>query len=156
MILDLLRHGHALAEAMGGDRERRLSPAGRDAIRALGERLQRVGAPPACVFASPYARARETAEIVLRAWGPTEPPEPELLVELAPDADPDAALRTIAARAGGAQRVLVVAHQPLLGRIVLRACGVERSLAPGTLVRIEWAPGSGPGLGRLLQAFEPT
>jgi phosphohistidine phosphatase len=64
----LVRHGAALPE--GEDAARRLSPRGREAVRALGQFLQRSGAVQAeRILHSPLARARETAELLGEALG---------------------------------------------------------------------------------------
>src|SRR6476646_4373800 len=59
----LVRH----AEAAPGDPDelRRLPAAGRDAARALGERL--AAEQPTAVVSSPLLRARETADLIARA-----------------------------------------------------------------------------------------
>src|SRR5438105_6305466 len=135
MILDLLRHGEALAAGTAGDRERPLSPAGVGSLRALGARLATERWRPERAFSSDYVRARGSLAIL--SEGISHPPSGEELRELAPETDPDEALRAVAARAAGAQHVLVVSHQPLLGRMVAHLTGETRPLAPGTLVRIE-------------------
>lgn len=142
MRIDLLRHGEAVREARGGDVHRALSADGIRAIETLAGRLRGLGPAPARAFSSPYLRARQTAELVLAGWGPADVTL-ELLQELEPDADPADAVRTVTGMAQGATHVLVVAHQPLLGRILVRLTGVERGMAPGTLARIEWSPGAG-------------
>ncbi len=147
MLLDLVRHGEALVAGSGGDRERPLSPAGIDAVRWLAERLRASEWPPERAYSSPYRRARETLAIVLGQDGGV--PAAEELSELAPDTDPAEAIEAIAGAAGEASHALVVAHQPLLGRIVERLSGVRQGLAPGTLVRIECEIGLAPGSGRI-------
>jgi phosphohistidine phosphatase SixA len=93
----------------------------------------------------------------MEAWaGAPHSPATRVLRALVPDADPARALTAVTDSAGEASHALAVAHQPLLGRIVLHACGVERSLPPGTLVRIEWAPGDLPGTGRVISTFGPA
>lgn len=143
--IDLLRHGDAVREAPQGDALRSLSEEGVRAIQALAGHLRGLGPPPGRAFSSPYLRARQTAKLVLAGWGAADATALELLEELEPDADPARAVRTVAGMAQGAPHVLVVAHQPLLGRILVRLTGVERGLAPGTLARIEWSPGTGGG-----------
>jgi phosphohistidine phosphatase len=68
MKIYLLRHG----QAGGGhpDASRILTEQGRAHAQQLGEFLRRKEtAPPAVLWCSPYRRARETANIVLDAWG---------------------------------------------------------------------------------------
>jgi phosphohistidine phosphatase len=142
--LDLLRHGEAPPATEGGDSARPLSETGRDTIARVGDVFARRGWRPDRVYASPLKRARETAAILIARACPGI--EPEILDELTPERDPEevtAAL--IARRAEG--HVVLVAHQPLLGRLAAHLAGGDRGLAPGGLVsiEIEGAPGRRSG-----------
>ena len=133
-ILDILRHGQALPAGDGGDRQRRLSPAGTRALERLAQRLVRRAPHAGRVFSSPYARALETAGIVAGALRPA--PRVETLPALVPGTDPAQVLDALAAEGVEGGHVMVVGHQPLLGLLVAHLTGVERELAPGTLVRV--------------------
>jgi phosphohistidine phosphatase len=124
--LFLVRH----AEAAPGEPDdlRRLTPAGRDAARALGERL--ATRRPDTVLTSPLLRARETGELIARACGiETRPDE-----RLAPGATA-AELRL--AVAGRGETVIAVGHQPDCSEIVLALTGREVSFAPGAAQELE-------------------
>src|SRR5689334_11714236 len=114
MRLFLVRH----AEALPGhpDELRPLTPAGRRAASALGERLRDGGEAPDLVLTSPLLRARETGTALGRAAGcPVEPDE-----RLAPGATAESVR---AAVEGRGERVAVVAHQPDCSRIAASLTG---------------------------------
>lgn len=122
MRLFLVRH----AQAAPGEPDdlRPLTAAGRDAARALGERI----APhaPDAVLTSPLLRARETAELIARAAGL----EPELDDRLAPGATPELLREAVAGRG---ETVVAVGHQPDCSTIVLALTGRDVAFAPGAL-----------------------
>lgn len=104
-------------------------------------------------YCSPLRRARETAAIICREAG--APPPPEALACLEPDAEPSDVLDALSDLGVTRGRVLLVGHQPLLGRLVGHLTGRERGLSPGTLLRIECPMGAGQGVCRLTSALEP-
>ena len=126
MRLFLVRH----AEAAPGepDELRPLTPAGRAAARDLGERL--ASEHPAAVVSSPLLRARETAEQIARAAGPT----PEADDRLAPGATPED-LRAVVADRG--DPVVAVGHQPDCSAIFLVLTGDEVEFAPGAVREVQ-------------------
>ena len=113
MRLYLVRH----AEAAQGEPDdlRPLTAAGRDAARALGERLA-AEAQVDAVLCSPLLRARETAAELARALGC----EPEPDERLAPGATADD-VRDVVGGRGTA--VVVVGHQPDCGEIAAELRG---------------------------------
>ena len=122
MRLFLVRH----AEAASGDPDelRPLTPGGRDAARALGEKL--AAERPEAVLSSPLLRARETAEQIARAAGvPAEPDD-----RLAPGATSQ---DVRAAVAGRGETVVAVGHQPDCSTIVLDLTGREIKFAPAAV-----------------------
>jgi phosphohistidine phosphatase len=121
----LIRH----AEAAPGEPDdlRRLTAAGREAARALGERIGRADA----VLTSPLLRARETGELVARGAGCTTEPDERL----APGADAEGVRDAVAGRG---EVVAVVAHQPDCSRIAAELTGGEEpSFAPAAMLEIE-------------------
>ena len=140
LVLDLLRHGTALPAAHGGDEARVLSTRGLAEIERLAAHLAGIGWRPDRAFASPLRRARDTATIALREVAP------RLAVErmdaLLPDSDPAGVVEALTAAGAVSGHVLLVAHQPLLGRLAAHLDGGANPVfSPGTLVRIEF-----PGL----------
>jgi phosphohistidine phosphatase len=136
LLLDLVRHGEALPSGEGGDAARRLSPAGRATITRLAERLRREGWKPTALWASPLARAQETAAILVAA----SPGLPIGTLEaLIPDGEPDVLAEELRRRAT-AGHVVLVGHQPLMGRLsAWLTGGRESAFSAGSLVRVEIA-----------------
>jgi len=147
LILELLRHGQAVSHAPGGDADRALTPAGTAAVRRLGERLAAEGWRPDRVFSSPYVRALETVRAVL---GEPAGILVEPLAELTPEVEPDTLIEMLEVLEADHGRILLVAHQPLLGRLATRLTGVDTALGVGELVRIECPSGLTPGNGKIL------
>ena len=117
--LYLVRH----AKAAPGDPDglRPLTPEGREQARLLAERL--AAEQPDAVVTSPLLRARETAEVLARACGLEAEPD-ELLAPGATSAD------ARQAAAGRGERVVLVGHQPDLGRIAAALTGGEEPPFP--------------------------
>ena len=126
MRVFLVRH----AEAAPGepDELRRLTSAGRDAARALGERL--AGEHPTAVVTSPLLRARETADLIARACTFEATADDNL----APGATA-AALRAAAADKGST--VVAVGHQPDCSEIVLELTGRDVSFPPAGVAELD-------------------
>ena len=127
--LVIVRH----AEAASGepDELRPLTPAGREAARALGQRLADEGLEPDAVLTSPLLRARETALELARPAGL----EPEPDERLAPGATAEA-VRAAAEQRG--ETVIVVGHQPDCSRIAAALIGGEEpAFPPGGMLAIE-------------------
>jgi len=122
--LFLVRH----AEAAPGDPDdlRPLTATGRDAARALGERL----APVDAVVTSPLLRARETGELVARA----SHIDADADERLAPGASADG-VRAAVESLG--ETVVAVGHQPDCSEIVLALTGREVGFAPADVVELE-------------------
>ena len=153
IVLDLLRHGQALPAGPEGDRQRMLSPAGVRRLTSLAARLAREGWRPDRVFSSPYARALDSARIVLRASAPAVAVEP--LRALESEQEPSEVIEALVQRGVAAGHVLVVGHQPLLGRLVGYLTGVEQGLSPGMLVRVHCPQGMDQGSGRITLTQAP-
>jgi phosphohistidine phosphatase len=129
MQLFLVRH----ADAAPGepDELRRLTPAGRDQARVLGERLAARGIRPDAVLTSPLLRARETGAAIAGELGcESEPTD-----SLAPGAS---ATAIRAAVAGRGETVVVVGHQPDCGRIAAElGDGNEPPFPPAGVVELQ-------------------
>ena len=129
MQLVIVRH----AEAASGepDELRPLTAEGREAARALGERLAAEGICPQAVVTSPLLRARQTALELARPTGL----EPEADERLAPGATAES-VKAAAGERG--ETVVVVGHQPDCGRIAAELTGgPEPSFAPCSMLAID-------------------
>jgi phosphohistidine phosphatase len=127
--LYLVRHGEAAPGEP--DELRALTAEGREAARALGERLADDGVRPDAVLTSPLLRARETGEAIARATGGAVEPDKRL----SPGATADE-LR--AAVAGRGETVVVVGHQPDCGRIASELTGgPEPPFPAGGMVELQ-------------------
>lgn len=129
MRVYLVRH----AEAAPGEPDdlRALTPEGRRAARALGERLAAEDVRPDALISSPLLRARETAEEIGRAVGV----EPEADDRLGSGATA-AGLRE--AVEGRGDTVVAIGHQPDCGRIAAElGDGVEPPFPPAGMVVLE-------------------
>ena len=149
--LDLVRHGEALPADAEGDGMRRLSPAGRATIERVAERFAREGWRPNALWASPLVRAQESAAILARvcpglAVGVTE--------ALTPDHDPEDVLAELEAR-GSRGHVVLVGHQPLLGRLIRHLTGQDVALPAGTLIALDVAHGPRRGAATIRLELRP-
>ena len=146
MRVYVLRHGAALPVAPdGSDKDRTLSPAGRERLHAVLEKARSAGVRPARILSSPYRRARETAEM---ACG---------LLECAAAIEQTAALRPEAAPADiwsevrdlpDTSEVLLVGHLPLVEHLAAFLLGqqeVRIEFSAGTMIAIQMlAVGAAP------------
>ncbi len=119
MDLILWRHADALEPAEGMcDSERALSPRGENQAARMASWLDRQLPDGLRVLASPALRAGQTAQALGRKY--------KLRAELLPDGSPDDLLRLVHwPEARGA--VLVVGHQPMLGKAIAGLLGLQAS-----------------------------
>ena len=113
MRIYLVRHADAVPEEeAGSDRDRWLSPRGREAARILGRLLREHHVAPDAIVSSPLPRAVQTAELVaasldylgsIASWRSLEP----------------GAMPRLAANAIGASglAVIVVSHEPTISSL---------------------------------------
>lgn len=111
MKLWVLRHGEAEPHALRDD-QRNLTAHGREQV--LRSAAQLLGQPLEAILASPYVRAQQTAQLVHGALAFGKPVE--TVSWLTPETDPRQVAGELEAR--GVQHVLLVSHQPLVGRLV--------------------------------------
>jgi phosphohistidine phosphatase len=113
MRIYLVRHGDAVSEEdAGSDRDRWLSPRGREAARILGRLLREQRLELDAIVCSPLPRAVQTAELLAASLDYIGTIVSLRCLE--PSAHPRIACGEIAA-AGGA--VLVVGHEPSISAI---------------------------------------
>ncbi|MGE0871342.1 MAG: histidine phosphatase family protein [Kofleriaceae bacterium] len=137
MRIYLVRHGDAVPEEdAGSDRDRWLSPRGREAVRILGRLLREQKVEPELIVSSPLPRAVQTAELLASALDYLGSIASMRCLE--PGAQPRAAVNQILAGVGDS--VIVVSHEPtvsglgavLLGRPAFpnfrtaQCCAIER------------------------------
>ncbi|MEO6324547.1 MAG: phosphohistidine phosphatase SixA [Thermoanaerobaculia bacterium] len=144
MRIHLLRHGEAEDRSSSGrDADRALTEAGAKRLRAIARGIASLGVEFSAIYVSPLLRARQTAEPVAAACGfagglTTTP-------ALVPEAPLDAILDELALSAAGRSRtmldVLLVGHQPHLGRLFGRLStgrtDVEFPMRKATLAAFE-------------------
>ena len=139
MHLYVMRHGAAEDSSLTGrDRDRPLSPKGRADVERAAARLRDThGSALPKILASPYLRARETAEIMASVAGSPEL-ELDLRSELEPDEDLPLPLVRVLVEAG--EDALVVGHHPmviaLLRALVRDVSELPLGLHPGMLVGV--------------------
>ena len=120
MRIYLVRHGDAVPEEeAGSDRDRWLSPHGRQAARVLGRLLREHAVAPDRILSSPLPRAVQTAELL--AQGLDYLGTVTALRCLEPAAQPRVASGAILA--AGAS-VLVVSHEPAISTLGAFLLGV--------------------------------
>lgn len=129
MDLILVRHAKAFdrdAAAWPDDRRRPLTAEGREAFARVAKRLARGVGVVDAVIASPAVRAWQTARILHERAGWPEPIRDEALEPELPGGVA-AVLGAILARHAAARRVVVVGHEPHLGRMAswLLTCDPE-------------------------------
>lgn len=113
----VIRHGAAEDHGLSRlDADRALTLEGREAMGAAARGLAAITPAPGVILSSPFTRARETADIVARAFGDTEV---ELLDALACGAAAADILAALVQRCEGPDGGLaVVGHEPDLGRFI--------------------------------------
>ena len=110
MKLWVLRHGEAEPYGSRPDSERTLTTHGREEVLRSAARL--MGQPVTAIYASPYLRAQETAQLVREALG--FEPEIRTVEWLTPETDPD----KVAEQLVSVSDVLLVSHNPLVGNLL--------------------------------------
>lgn len=113
MQIYLVRHGEAVPEEdAGSDRDRWLSPRGREAARILGRLLREQKVSPDVILCSPLPRAVQTAELLAASLDYLGAISSRRCFE--PSAHPRVAAEELMA-AGAA--VLVVGHEPAVSTL---------------------------------------
>lgn len=117
MNLFLLRHGIAVEPGeAASDAARTLTAEGKKKMKHIARGMKALELSFDLILSSPYARARETAEIVAREFGIL--PVLEFSPRLEVGGDPAALLEEIASRGGDISDVLLVGHEPQLSRLI--------------------------------------
>lgn len=137
MDLILWRHAEAQEHPLGldgrqgdaMDLERRLTPRGDKQAARMGAWLDRQLPEGARICVSPAQRAQQTAAALGRKYRTRE--------ELAPGADPAAVLALVGWPTGRSP-VVVIGHQPTLGRVIAQLLGLPDPDCPMKKGAIWW------------------
>jgi phosphohistidine phosphatase len=153
MELFILRHGRAEAYC-ANDAGRQLVASGRvDVARVIQRSLPELSGVKQ-IWASPYVRAQQTAEIAAAALGQASFNEIGRTCDfLTPDADPRYVLDQLTTLP--CESLLIVSHQPLVSSLAELACGAAVGRYPmdtAALACIDFdIPGKGLGYLRWLR-----
>lgn len=151
MDLILLRHGKAEDHHPDGDAGRRLVDQGRKQAERAARLLKSAGRLPSIVLTSPYARARETAEIFCKTAGM---PGPLVQGWLVCGMSSELALGEVAGFSEF-ESVMLVGHEPdfsLLVADLLGAAAGAVQIKKGALAGIRFMP---PARGGVLKFLIP-
>jgi phosphohistidine phosphatase len=126
-FLYLVRHGLAAerGEAYPDDSVRPLTPAGIKRLKEEAQGLLALDVQIDEVLTSPYTRARQTAEIIARAF--PRPPRVTNLASLAVGGQPSAVLADLA-RFSKRRALALVGHEPDMGRLAGRLIGTRHPI----------------------------
>ena len=110
MKLWVLRHGEAEPYGSRPDSERALTLRGREEV--LRSAAELIGQPITAIYASPYLRAQQTAQLVREALG--FEPDIRTVEWLTPDNRPQAVSEQLVS----VDYALLVSHNPLVGNLL--------------------------------------
>lgn len=146
-----MRHGRAEVGAPGQpDHERSLTPEGLVEVQQIASALPWTGWHVPRLFSSPYRRAQQTADALVRELGCPFQEAPalipgfrmgELVAALNPYPDLEAAF--------------IVTHQPSIGQVVASLTGSRLMIAPATIVVVDVSRLRSGG-GTLRGCYEPS
>jgi phosphohistidine phosphatase len=153
VILYFMRHGEAEPPVGAVDNEEdALTNEGTDALRVAAPLWRRLSLRPDAVVSSPLTRARQTAELVVRAL---ELPRPPVIDErLRPGAE-WADLAQAMAKHPDARRVMFVGHEPDLSNAVRLLSGATIRLRKGGIACVEFPGVPEPASGELAWLLDP-
>lgn len=122
MRLIIVRHGIAVNRetAEMEDEERPLTRRGIRRFRSAAAGLARIERRPDHLLSSPLVRARQTADILSRAWGKVKVTEEEAL------ADSAATILSALAKLDREATVAIVGHEPDLSQVLAILVGSEQ------------------------------
>lgn len=160
MRLYIVRHAIAEPHGTPGIREedRALTGEGIQKMRRAAEGLRRLDYVPDLIFSSPLIRARQTAEILLAAFG--KKVRMEILPSLAPSGSRRDLYEAIHARKKDLRSLMLVGHQPSLGEIAAEIMGgsseVRIEIKKGGVCALELEPRENPPQGSLIALMVPS
>ena len=130
MELFILRHAIAVPHGTRGyerDGERPLTPKGEKRMKQIAEVLRALDLSFDLLLSSPLTRARQTAEIVARAFDAKT--KLKFTEHLAVGGDPRALVDEVAATYGSFERVMLVGHEPYLSDLIAVLLSGEATLS---------------------------
>jgi phosphohistidine phosphatase len=117
MDLYILRHGIAEDVSKTGlDRDRVLTEEGIEKTKSAAKALRKLDVQFDAIFTSPYARARQTAEIVANELGLTS--ILQLVDAIGADSSAEAVLAELKRIVRKHSSILVVGHEPILSSLI--------------------------------------
>jgi len=163
--LTLLRHAKSgWDDPVARDFDRPLNPKGQRAAALIGRQMHMLGLEFDAVIASPAVRVVETLDHLARGYGRAFAPEWERRIYLASAAT---LLDLVGGFAAGADRVLMVGHNPGLEDLALMLAGdddpirgeIEIKFPTASLAELAFAtddwPAVAAGSGRLVRFIRP-
>jgi len=118
----LMRHGEAVdTRAAGSDRDRWLSPSGRQTATKVGEALRGLGLQFACIYTSPLVRAVQTAEILAATQSEFRGPL-EVQASLSSERGSTAEALEPVSLADDEDLIVLVTHMPKICTLGSRLC----------------------------------
>ena len=139
-IMQLYVVGHGIAVESGKsipDEWRPLTDKGRRRFQKTARAFGKLGRKLDLILTSPLIRAVQTAEILA---GETGAAEVAILPELDPKFEAESARLALAARAGEAEAVAIVGHEPQISAVLAALSGVsqeEIAMEDGAIVRLD-------------------
>jgi phosphohistidine phosphatase len=142
MNLYFLRHGIAIdpsAPGIAKDAERPLTPKGRRRLRQIAEAMGALKISFDVVLSSPYVRAKQTAEIVVKTLKHRK--KLKFSDELTPGGNPKSLIQQLNDLRPKPKNILLVGHEPYLSKLIaLLTAGntnMEIDLKKGSLCKLE-------------------
>ena len=130
MDLYLLRHAIAVPHGTPGferDSERELTPKGAKKMRRAAEGMRVMELAFDIILSSPFARAKQTAEIVAEVFGAQK--SLEFTDSLAVGGDPEELIKLINTKYSKIQSILLVGHEPSMSSLISLLLAGDQSVA---------------------------
>ena len=140
MKLYVIRHAIAIERGGGiADEDRYLTARGRESFRLNAKAFAKKGIIPDCIVTSPLVRCVQTADILVEALAFSG--ELKVARDLAPGFDLQGLFR-ITASCAGAQKIVIIGHEPDLGILVEALLKLKGSfsLKKGMVVALDLDP----------------
>src|SRR5438445_7469264 len=130
MDLYILRHGLAGEHGSGGYEsaaDRPLTAEGRHKLRRIAQAMKALDLSFDLILSRPYARARQTAEIV--AAGLRAMKKLEFSDDLIPEGNSNKLIDLLNRRQPASEKILLVGHEPYLSELIALLLSGDASLA---------------------------